>query len=260
MGVPAALITGADRGLGKALAAGLLARGWKVYAGQYLPGWAELGQLADQYPAEGGPDSGRLVAVPLDVASVESVRQAALRVAESTDHVDVLINNAGVTTPKNGPIREAQDYSEMHRLYDVNALGPLRVVEAFLPLVESSTMKRLCFVSSEAGSVGRARRTSWYGYCMSKSALNMAVKILFNDLRPQGYTFRIYHPGWVRSYMSGQKNMEATLEPEEAALPAIRYFLSGLIEKDTTQGDLGGEAVDEDRLVLRDYQNQEWPW
>ncbi len=245
MNAPIAFVTGADRGLGLALTAGLLERGCQVYAGQYMPAWPELSELAARYP-------GKLTLVPLDVASTESVRAAARRVAETAPCVDVLVNNAGVTSPKNGPIREEQDYAEMHRLYDVNALGPLRVVEAFLPLTDQSAIKRLCFVSSEAGSVERCRRTGWFGYCMSKSALNMAVKILFNDLRPQGYTFRIYHPGWVRSYMSGKKNMEATLEPEEAAVPALNYFLSGLPG--------GGEPIDEDRLVLRDYQNQEWPW
>jgi NAD(P)-dependent dehydrogenase (short-subunit alcohol dehydrogenase family) len=244
---PIAFVTGADRGLGMALTAGLLERGWQVFAGQYMPDWAELSELAARYP-------GKLTSVPLDVASIESARAAAAQVAGAAPYVDVLINNAGViSTSGTVSIREQQNYDEMHRMFDVNALGPLRVVEAFLPLVERSSMKRLCFVSSEAGSIGRAKRQSWFGYCMSKSALNMAVKILFNDLHPQGYSFRVYHPGWVRSYMGGKKNMEATLEPEEAAVPALNYFLCGLPGEQ-------GEPVDEDRLVLRDYQNQEWPW
>jgi NAD(P)-dependent dehydrogenase (short-subunit alcohol dehydrogenase family) len=134
----------------------------------------------------------------------------------------------------------------MHRLYDVNALGPLRVVEAFLSLTDRGNLKPLCFVSSEAGSIARAERTAWFGYCMSKAALNMGVKILFNDLYPDGYTFRVYHPGWIRSYMSGEKNLEATLEPEEAASKAIPIFL--------------GQQEDEGRLVLVDYVGKEWPW
>jgi len=134
----------------------------------------------------------------------------------------------------------------MHRLYGVNALGALRVVEAFLPLTDRGTMKRLCFVSSEAGSIERCRRTSWFGYCLSKAALNMAIKILFNHLRPEGYTFRLYHPGWMRSYMGGHKNTQADLEPEEAAAKAVPIFLDA--------------RADEDHLVLIDYQGQEWPW
>lgn len=81
---------------------------------------------------------------------------------------------------------------------------------------------------------------------MSKSALNMAVKILFNDLHPDGYTFRVYHPGWIRSYMHGEKNMEATLEPEEVATRAIPILLS--------------QREEEGRLSLVDYEGNEWPW
>jgi NAD(P)-dependent dehydrogenase (short-subunit alcohol dehydrogenase family) len=235
-----ALVTGADRGLGLALSAGLLEQGWQVLAGQYMPDWPELGTLAGKFPQA-------LHLFPLDVSSVESVKAAAQAADRLTGQVDLLISNAGVTTPTiTRPINEAQDYAEMHRVYDVNALGPLRVAEAFLPLMAQSSLKRLCFVSSEAGSISRSTRTAWYSYCMSKAALNMAIKILFNYLRPAGYTFRAYHPGWVRSYMSGKKNLEATLEPEEAAAYAIPFFL--------------GPRQDEDRLVLVDYQGQEWPW
>ena len=237
-----AVVTGADRGLGQAITAGLLAKGWRVFAGQYMPDWPELNALSAAYPQQ-------LTCMPLDVANVESVAAAAATVRAATGRIDMLINNAGVSTPTSiRPLLEApQDYAEMHRLYDVNSLGPIRMVEAFLPLLESSDYKRLCFVSSEAGSVARAQRTSWFGYCMSKAALNMAVKLTFNHLRPQGYTFRLYHPGWVRSYMSGQKNLNGRLEPEEAAGYALNYFL-----KDT--------GVDEDHLVLRDYEGNVWEW
>lgn len=236
-----AFVTGTDRGLGLALCAGLLERGWRVFAGQYMPDWPDLSALASRYPET-------LHIVPLDVGSVASVQAAAQTVAAQADHIDLLINNAGVTSPTTKrDIRESQqDYDEMHRLYNVNSLGPLRMVEAFLPLLERSTLKRLCFVSSEAGSIERSTRTSWFGYCMSKAAVNMAVKILFNRFRPEGYTFRLYHPGWIRSYMGGKKNTTADLEPEEAAAYAIPFFLA--------------KRANEDQLVLVDYQGHEWPW
>jgi len=69
---------------------------------------------------------------------------------------------------------------------------------------------------------------------------------MYNHLRPEGYTFRLYHPGWVRSYMGGQKNTQADLEPEEAAAYALPFFLDA--------------RADEDRLVLRDYLGREWPF
>jgi NAD(P)-dependent dehydrogenase (short-subunit alcohol dehydrogenase family) len=235
-----ALVTGADRGLGFALCAGLLERGWNVYAGQYMPDWPDLGALKGSF-------QGALHIIPLDVRSDESVRAAVQRVETTTSQIDLLINNAGISTHTGRrSIREAQDYEAMHRVYDVNALGPLRVVEAFLPLCDQGTMKRLCFVSSEAGSIGRSKRTTGYGYCMSKAALNMACKIAFNHLRPEGYTFRVYHPGWMRTYMSGQKSTRANLEPEEAAALALAVFLEN--------------REDEDRLSLIDHNGQEWPW
>jgi NAD(P)-dependent dehydrogenase (short-subunit alcohol dehydrogenase family) len=243
-----ALVTGADRGLGMALTTRLLEKGWHVFAGQYMPDWPELRALSARYP-------GCLTPVALDVSCDESPPAAARAVGQATDRIDLLINNAGVLSPRAGPIREPQDYGEMHRMYNVNALGPLRVVEAFLRLVDRGSMKRLCFVSSEAGSINRCERTSWYGYCMSKTALNMATSILFNRLRPEGYTFRVYHPGWMRSFMRGSKSTEGDLEPEEAAVPALEYFL-----RDRAVDPHHRARDDEDRLVMRDWRGCEWPW
>jgi NAD(P)-dependent dehydrogenase (short-subunit alcohol dehydrogenase family) len=241
-----ALVTGADRGLGLALAAGLLERGWRVFAGRYLPDWHELDDLAARFGEQ-------LTIVPLDVASFDSLQAAAQVVAERAGRLDLLINNAGIHTPGTRfAIREGLDYADIHHVIDVNSLGPLRVAQTFLPLLEQSEIKRLVFVSSEAGSVTRAQRTSWYSYCMSKAALNMSIKLMFNDLHPQGYTFRAYHPGWVRSYMSGKKNEQADLEPDEAARPALDFFLGGIAGQPSN--------YDEDQLVLVDYRGEIWPW
>ena len=235
-----AFVTGADRGLGLAICEGLLERNWQVFAGQYMPSWADLSTLSAQFP-------GKLHIIPLDVASIESARAAARQVAATTSHIDILINNAGVNTPtKERKISEPQDYDEIYRMYNINAIGPLRVVEAFLPLMERSKLKRLCFVSSEAGSIERCYRVSWYGYTMSKAALNRAVKVMFNDLHPQGYTFRLYHPGWVQSYIGGTKNTQADLTPAESAQAGITFFIDPL--------------PDEDHLAMFDWQRQEWPW
>ena len=186
----------------------------------------------------------RLVLVPLDLGCTESVQAAAHSVSRSTDRVDMLVNNAGLWGGR-CDLGGGIDYGAVHRLYDINALGPLRIVDAFLPLT-SRGLKRLAFVSSEAGSIGAARRTGKFDYCMSKAALNMAVKLMFNRLRPEGYTFRLYHPGSMRTYLGGKKNMTAEMEPEEAAALALPFFL--------------GEREDEDRLVMVDFQGEEWPW
>ena len=85
------LVTGADRGLGFGLCAGLVRQGWHVFAGQYLPDWHELEALKNEYP-----DSLHLL--PLDVGSMDSVQAAAENLKTHTDHLDVLISNAGVNS------------------------------------------------------------------------------------------------------------------------------------------------------------------
>ncbi len=251
------LLTGADRGLGLGTAKRLLALGHTVFAGQYLTGWNELTELKYTWPDT-------LFPVPLDISDSGSVTAAVELVAARTDLLDLIINNAGIAErvlPRTGeapdPVVEApvttgpdeglhQDFDAMLRVLNTNALGAIRVVEAFLPLMKQSRIKRLCFVSSEAGSVERAQRTEMFAYCMSKSALNMYVKILFNRLHPIGYSFRLYHPGWVKSYMRGSKSDNGDLEIDEAGQRATDFYLS--------------DSLDEDTLRLIDCKGEVWPF
>lgn len=232
-------ITGADRGVGLGLVKRFLELGWAVYAGQFMAGWEELGELGRSHP-------GTLHIVPLDVSSDESVREAAAAVAASAGRLDMLINNAGISGGV-GDIADLGDVQKGAAIFNVNALGALRTVRSFLPLMEKAGGgKRLCFVSSEAGSVSVCHRTDGFVYPMSKTALNMGVKLLFKELHPRGYTFRLYHPGWVRSYMSGRKSTAGRVEPEETALAAATQF---------TQ-----DRPHEDVLLLIDNENVTWPF
>lgn len=233
-----ALVTGADRGLGLAIAASLLEKGWRVFAGQFME-WPELDQLNERFP-----DSLKLL--PLDVTSDSSVQAALEIVCGQIDSIDLLILNAALNRSHHiqGVLQEL-DFDSMLAEVNTNAIGALRVVHAFIPLLERSSLRRLCFVSSEAGSIGASQRSGWFGYCMSKAALNMAVKNLHNDLSPHGYSFRLYHPGYLRTYMSGQKNMDAHMEPEEGAVHALEYFL---------------QSEEPAELVLQDWQGRHYPW
>ena len=121
-----AFVTGADRGLGLALSAALLDKGWRVFAGQFLPDWDELAELTTNYP-------NALTIVPLDVSSQTSAQQAAQTVGQYTDRIDLLINNAGVNdsiaSRKN--LRQQPDYDHMNRLYNINALAAARCGSLF---------------------------------------------------------------------------------------------------------------------------------
>lgn len=243
----AAFITGADRGLGLAMTRRLAEQGWHVFAGSYLKNWSELDELANMHRE-------RITIVELDVSSDQSVKSAAELVSSRTQRLDMLINNAGISgVHKDVTIYGNQDYDELRQVYNVNALGMLRVTHELLPLVGQSKLKRLIYISSEAGSISECQREAWYGYCMSKAALNLAVARLFHSLRPQGYTFRLFHPGWMKTYMSGKKNMNAELEPDHVAKIALSYFINPRLKA-------GEQAEDEDTLLMRDWSGRDWPW
>ncbi|QJC50968.1 SDR family NAD(P)-dependent oxidoreductase [Paenibacillus albicereus] len=205
-----AFITGADRGVGYALALELLRRGYTVFAGRYMPQWQE----PEEVPAAWAE---RLVPIALDVADGESVRAAAAEVARRTDRLDLIVNNAGIAGDKEASAFGEIDYEAMFRLFAVNAVGPLRVVQALSGLLLAGEDKLVVNISSEAGQINQTWREGWYGYCMSKAALNIESNILHNELKPRGGRVLVIHPGWVRSYMGGKLSEEGTFSAAESA-------------------------------------------
>ena len=245
----AVVITGADRNLGLEMAREFLKRDWTVYAGRYLMDLPLLDALQAEYPQ-------RLKIVPLDVSSEASVARAAEAVAAETGRIDMLVHNAAGFGDHAARAGGSMDFSSFMAPYNINCLGAVRMVRAFLPLMQAG-MKRLCFVSSEAGAVSVAHRDAISSYCMSKTALNMAVRLMFNKLRPMGYTFRLYHPGWVRSAKiehAGEKppsfevngKLIGKFWPWESAASAVPQFIE---DRDW-----------EDRLVLIDNEGAAWPF
>jgi len=240
--MPNVIVTGADRGLGFSLCREFLGRGWTVFAGKFLQDYELLEREREKNPA--------LHIVPLDVGDTESIEKARNLVAEKTDAVDMIISNAALMGRVQCSIDEPpMDLQAPWNSFRVNALGPTHIVERFLPLLDRGGMKRLCFVSSEVSCIVlmKYRAGSSYPYPMSKSSLNMSVRLMHNLLYPQGYTFRLYHPGWMKRMMpDGALSEEAEYDPAWIAAHASKYF-------ETPLGD-------EHRLVMFDYLSQEWPF
>ncbi|HUJ75043.1 MAG TPA: SDR family NAD(P)-dependent oxidoreductase [bacterium] len=201
-------LTGCTHGLGAALARALGARGALVFAGVY-PG----GPSHEETP----PASDRLLLVPIDVAQTASVEEAARSVAARTRHVDVVMNVAGVLGDTTATPPGMTEEKDLHHTFDVNAVGALRVMQAFHALLMAGSTRLTVNISSEAGSIGSCTRTSWFGYCMSKAALNMASALAHNALRPLGGRVLVVHPGWVRTWMRGTRDARAELSAEESA-------------------------------------------
>lgn len=201
-------ITGADKGLGLALVERFLRAGEIVVAGVHTTA-AALEEAFTRLARSA-------ILVPLDVSDMESVRHAAQETARHIAGLDVLINNAAIYPHRPVLPLEETNLADGHlqRTMDVNAFGPLRVTQQFLPLLEEGRKKLIVNISSEAGSISNCWRTSEFAYTMSKAALNMQSKILQNYLGPRGYKILAVHPGWMRTDMGGPN---ADIAPEEAA-------------------------------------------
>ena len=209
------VVTGAERGLGLCLVRELLSAGAAVVAGK---------RASDRNLRALGERGGRLTIVQMDVSDNASVREAAEWVASRLGAIDLLVNNAAVHPGFQGVPLEARDLADgsLERTMQVNAFGPLRVTQRFLPLLERGAGKTILNVSSEAGSVAGARRTGEFEYCMSKAALNVQTRLLANALGPRGYRVFAVHPGWMQTDMGGRG---AELSPEEASRGLVRLAL-----------------------------------
>jgi NAD(P)-dependent dehydrogenase (short-subunit alcohol dehydrogenase family) len=230
------LVTGADVGLGLSLVKRFLQGGYAVFAGVRRSA-ADLNILVDVY-------GGLLTLVPLDVAEMDSVRAAARMVIEQTDAIDIVINNAAIHLKQSQQPLEQLDLADLQlqQTMEVNAFGPLRVVQQFLSLLENGGQKLILNISSEAGSITDCGRESQFAYCMSKAALNMQSRILHNYLKPRGFRVLAVHPGWMRTNMGGPA---ASISPDESA--------AGIFQ-------LAKREWNADDPIYMDYVGQPLPW
>ncbi|MEO1190677.1 MAG: SDR family oxidoreductase [Pseudomonadota bacterium] len=198
--MPTLVITGANRGIGLALARRYAEAGWTVHATARNPTAAAA-----------------LAAVPgtkvhaLDVADQASIEA----LAEALDGVavDHLINNAGVMGPRSVPFGESQSDSWAEVLA-VNVAGPWMVTERLVENLKAGAGKRVGILSSHLGSLADAG-SGWSPiYAASKTAANMVMRQLSFQLAPAGIVVLSFHPGWVQTEMGGA---DALVRPEDSA-------------------------------------------
>jgi NAD(P)-dependent dehydrogenase (short-subunit alcohol dehydrogenase family) len=201
-------ITGANRGLGLALTKRFLQSDYTVVAGSRKPS-DELKKLSAEFP-------GKLIDLNIDIGQLASVKEAAKTLGSKIEHLDYLINNAAIYSHAHeGKIDELiLDDGHLEDMMNINAFGPMRVTQQFLPFLRKGDTKRIVNISSEAGSIGDCWREGTYAYCMSKATLNMETRILDLHLRKEGFTILAIHPGWVRTDMGGS---DADISAEESA-------------------------------------------
>jgi len=213
--MPVVLITGANRGLGLEFARQYLADGWQVFAWCRDPASAgELKRLAKG-------SSGKLTVVSMDVTDAASIHKAATQLDEVA--IDLVSNSAGIIGVS-GQREGNVDYASWAHVLDVNTMGPLRVLEAFIDHIARSKRKLVVTITSGMGSIGDNTSGGSIAYRSSKAAVNMVMRSAAIDLAPRRISCVVVNPGWVKTDMGGPS---ATLTPQES-VTALRRLIETL--------------------------------
>jgi NAD(P)-dependent dehydrogenase (short-subunit alcohol dehydrogenase family) len=213
-----ALVTGANKGIGRDIAAQLAAEGFTVYVGSRDAG---RGQRAAE---EIGGDARLLV---LDVTDTGSIAAAAAQV----DHLDVLVNNAGIAVSAAAPAEAGAE--EFRRTYETNVFAVVEVTNAFLPALRRSRHPRIVNISSGTASLTWSTNpnpqfTPGNGgaaaYRSSKAALNALTVFYAQTLAEEGFRVNALAPG-LRATDLNPRAAASGGDPAEAARGAVRLAL-----------------------------------
>ena len=199
------LITGANKGIGREVARQLAAKGFHVFVGARN---VKAGRKAAEEIAK---QSGKATVFEIDVADNDSVIAAAREFSNIEDHLDVLVNNAGIIVDEDNAILEISD-DLFRKTLETNTLGAVRVTRAFAPLLRKSKAPRVINVSSGGGQLTGGADGWAPAYCISKTALN-GVTVQLAAALPK-FAVNSVCPGWVRTEMGGEN---ASRSVEEGA-------------------------------------------
>jgi NAD(P)-dependent dehydrogenase (short-subunit alcohol dehydrogenase family) len=202
------LVTGANKGIGREVARQLAAKGFHVFVGARN---AKAGRKAAEEIAK---KAGKATFLEIDVADNGSVTTAAREFSDIHDHLDVLVNNAGIIVDGDDAILKTSDDLVLKTL-ETNTLGPLRVTRAFVPLLRKSKTPRVINVSSGGGQLTGGADGWAPAYCISKTALNGVTVQLAAALSK--FAVNSVCPGWVRTDMGG-KNASRSVEEGAATI------------------------------------------
>ncbi|RKE20792.1 NADP-dependent 3-hydroxy acid dehydrogenase YdfG [Streptomyces sp. TLI_171] len=225
------LVTGANKGIGRQIAARLGALGHVVVIGARS---AELGRKAAAELRDGGADAASVV---LDVTDPASVGAAATEIESRYGRLDALVNNAGISRPPGSDLDDQRpstaDLDVLRAVFETNYFGVVAVTNAMLPLLRRSASPRIVNVSSSVGSLGIGADLVHAdggpipisaGYCPSKTALTALTLQYARELLPDGIKVNAVCPGYVATDLNGHRGHRT---PAEGAVAAVRMATVG---------------------------------
>ncbi len=207
-----AVVTGAGRGLGRALVQVLLEKGWDVLAAVRTPP-----PQGEGYPSG---EAATAVTVLGDLTEADTVRALASRVQKTGRPVDLLIHNAAQLGPRT-PLGEVSD-EDWDAVLAVNVTAPFRLTRALLPWMRRPGGMVLC-LSSGVGVVGRAR---WGPYAVSKFALEGFAQVLADELSEEGIRVHAADPGGTATRMRAEAYPAEDPRTLPEAMTVARALLS----------------------------------
>ena len=220
------LITGGNRGIGLSLAQQLSQRGDQVIVA--------CRQASDELKTLAEQSQGSVYIIEdLDVRTPQKLSQTIKSLGITK--LDILINNAGLLVRDS---LDNLDYESIQAQFEINTLGPLKVTEACLDLLNEGG--KVANVSSRMGSINDNSSGGMYGYRISKAALNMTSISLAKDLAPRGIAVIILHPGYVKTGMTGYKGL---IETDESAQGLIKRIDELCLETSGGFWHTNGEAL-----------------
>ncbi|MEM7020501.1 MAG: SDR family NAD(P)-dependent oxidoreductase, partial [Pseudomonadota bacterium] len=194
------LITGANKGVGLSLTRIYAGRGDTVLACCRNP------ESADELNAV----EGNVRVLGVVVGETESVNSLAAELDGQA--IDVMINNAGMAGPSFDKQNTfAMDYDGWLETFNVNSIGPVRVMQILMPNLKAAEAAKAVTITSQMGALSLDMAAA-HGYCASKAAINKFMRLAAIDLGKAGISVGLIHPGWVRTDMGGP---QADISPDE---------------------------------------------
>lgn len=200
-----AVVTGANRGIGKEVARGLAEKGFEVIA---------TGRNIDKIKATTEDIGHEVIPVALDVSSQDSCEEFGRFMEENYNRVDVLVNNAGIIG--NHPMTEF-DMDQIHKVLDTNFFGAMMVTKAVFPLLRKSADARVINVSSGMGAMD-SMHSGYAAYRLSKWGLNGFTMLLAGELVGSNIKVNAICPGWCHTDMGGSGAPRTPAKGAETAI------------------------------------------